>query len=152
MTIAMNYHFIIVAITVFFISSVSFVYADSVHIENTVESYMHTGGNTSISGTDGKNGENGTSGADGIDGTDGKDDRTVESSGTATVSVESYVNGEKVLDIHETATRTAEASVVHKDTEQNVAVALEGEASTQKKRTLVAEIIATIRLITAFLW
>lgn len=60
-------------------------------IVNRVESYVHTGGQS----VDGQDGRNGTDGADGED---------AGTSGTASVRIESYVNGEKVIDVDEEET------------------------------------------------
>lgn len=162
MTSAMNItHFLTFAFSIVLLGSTSVVYADTIHIENTVESYMHTGGNMSTSGQDGQRGEDGADGKDGTSGTQGKDGSIIHSSGTASVSVESYVNGEKVIDIHETDTSdrgvSVEVSETYEDERQNTEVVVSAsargsEAFEQPRKTLLAEIISTIRLITAFLW
>lgn len=77
--------------------------AYAITIVNSVSSYANTGGKSAVDGRDGEDG------ADGEDGEAGEDGQSFGSAGSqstngtasASVRIESYVDGEKVIDLHE---------------------------------------------------
>lgn len=66
----------------------------AITIKNSIEASAHTGGQTSINGTDGKDGEDGHDGSSGSDGSPGRNGNA-----SASAQVKTYVNGEEVTNI-----------------------------------------------------
>lgn len=103
-----------------FVGMIPVVHAET--IVNRVESYVSTGGQSGTAGADGRDGADGARGKDGTDG---------GSNGTASVHIESYVNGEKVIDVHKFETSSENASLRVREThtsESESAVGLEAAA------------------------
>lgn len=99
-------------------------------IVNTVSSQVTTGGQNGADGADGKNGE------DGADGQDGQDGAVVRGKASSSVHIESYVNGKKIIDVHESKSSDVDgaSAIIAIDqsvteTEDTAVVSVSAEAS-----------------------
>lgn len=105
---------------------------DTIRITNTSYSSVSTGGHSSkgTDGEDGQDGEDGKDGADGADGRDGEDGQAGVSiintigADTSSTHIQSSVNGETVVDIHETVSDSAAV-----ESESEVAVIATGTSA-----------------------
>gem|GEM_PF-2661191 len=114
--------------------------AAAVTVVNTVESHSSTGGYSAYSYS--KDGISGQDGADGKDGAPGQSGASVVSgNGSTSVHIESYINGEKVIDTYETNPEkvVSDVSASHHDDE----VSVEAQAFATRN---IMELLTAIRL------
>lgn len=109
--------------------------AESVEITNTVYSYSNSGGH----GQDGRSGEDGAPGEDGRSGSDGE--TVISGSGSASVRVETYIDGERVLKLETTNATSSKTTDMTTETD-----APSRELSADERSRLMS-LLEKIRLI-----
>lgn len=119
-------------------------YAHATTIVNTVESHANSGGHSS-SGMDGADGRDG---ADGVDGENGRDGTSIVSgASSASVHIQTTVDGETVTDIYKTDDGSSASAVVENMyVDDDVSVHADATATSPYQKDFL-DTLSAIRLI-----